>query len=102
MTLGLVGRVKWKVVPLPGSLVAQMRPPCWVTMLPADGEAEAGAAHGAGVGGVDLLEALEDVFELVGGNAAALIANFDEGFVLVEVLGGEMDLAAGGGELDGV
>ena len=48
----------------------------------ADGEAEAGAAHGAGVGGVALLEAVEDVFELVGGDAAALVADLDEGFVV--------------------
>ena len=32
----------------------------------ADGEAEAGASHDLGVGGVDLLEAAEDGFELVG------------------------------------
>ncbi len=48
----------------------------------ADGEAEAGAAHGAGVGGVALLEAVEDVFELVGGDSAALVFDFDEGFVV--------------------
>ncbi len=61
-----------------------------------DGEAEAGAAHGAGVGGVALLEAVEDVLELVCGDAAALVADFDEGFVVVEIAGGEVDLAAGG------
>ena len=62
----------------------------------ADGEAQAGAAEGAGVGGVALLEALEDVFEFVGGDALTLVAYFDEGFVVVEVAGGEVDLAAGG------
>ncbi len=67
-----------------------------------DGEAEAGAAQGAGVGGVALLEAVEDVFELVGGDAAALVADLDEGFAVVEIAGGEVDLAAGGRELDGV
>src|SRR6185312_3897797 len=39
----------------------------------ADGEAEAGAAFLAGIGGVDLLEAIGDGLELVGGNAAALV-----------------------------
>ena len=47
----------------------------------ADGEAEAGAAHGAGVGGVDLLEAVEDLLQLVFGDAAALVVHFDERFV---------------------
>jgi len=67
-----------------------------------DGEAEAGAAERAGVGGVALAEAVEDVLELVFGDAAALIADFNDGFVFVEIAGGEVDLAAGGGELDGV
>ncbi len=48
------------------------------------------------------MEAVEDVFELVGGDSAALVADFDEGFVLVEIAGGEVNLAAGGRELDGV
>src|SRR5271154_6214658 len=68
----------------------------------ADGEAEAGAAHGAGVGGVDLVEALEDALELVGGDAAALIADLDFGLVGVDAAGAEVDLGAGRGELDGV
>src|SRR5712675_472292 len=42
----------------------------------ADGEAEAGAALLAGVGGLDLLEAVEDAVELVGGDAAAFVDNF--------------------------
>ena len=44
----------------------------------ADGEAEAGAALLAGVGGFDLLEAVEDGVELVGGDAAALVGDFEE------------------------
>lgn len=68
----------------------------------ADGEAEAGAAHGAGVGGVDLVEALEDAFELVGGDAAALVADLDLGLVGVGAAGAEVDLGAGWGELDRV
>ena len=67
-----------------------------------DGKAQAGAAEGAGVGGVALAEAIEDVLELVFGDAAALIADLDDGFVFVEAAGGEMDLAAGSGELDRV
>jgi len=48
----------------------------------ADGEAEAGAAHGAGVGGVDLLEAFEDHVFFVLGDAAAFVADAqaDEAF----------------------
>ena len=68
----------------------------------ADGEAEAGAAHGAGVGGVDLLEALEDGFELVFGDAAALIADLDVALRWRRAARAEVDLAAGRGELDGV
>ena len=41
----------------------------------AEREAEAGAAEGAGVGGVALLESVEDSLELFGGDAAALIFN---------------------------
>ena len=61
----------------------------------ADGEAEAGAAHGAGVGGVDLVEALEDGFEFVFGDAAALVADLDLGLVGVDAAGAEVDLGAG-------
>jgi hypothetical protein len=39
----------------------------------AEGEAEAGAAKGAGVGGVALLEAVEDALELFSRDAAALV-----------------------------
>jgi len=53
----------------------------------ADGQAEAGAAHDAGVGGVDLLEAFEDLLELVGGDAAALVLDLDNGFVVADVVG---------------
>src|SRR5947209_7842789 len=68
----------------------------------ADGKAEASASHGAGVGGVDLVEALEDGFELVLGDAAALIADLDFGRVAVDLARAEVDLGSGGGELDGV
>src|SRR5579859_6154130 len=44
----------------------------------ADRESEACSAHQAGVRGVDLLEAVEDDFELVRGDAAALVADFDD------------------------
>ena len=54
----------------------------------ADGEAEAGASHDAGVRGVDLLETLEDVFELVrGGMPRPSSADIELGFVLVEHAG---------------
>ena len=44
----------------------------------ADGEAEAGAALLARVGGLDLLEAIEDGVEFVGGDAAALVDDLEE------------------------
>ena len=44
----------------------------------ADGESEAGAALLAGVGGFDLLEAIEDGVELVGGDAAAFVGDLEE------------------------
>ena len=68
----------------------------------ADGEAEAGAAHGAGVGRVDLVEAFEDAFELVFGDAAALVADLEFGLVAVDAACAQVDLGIGRGELDGV
>ncbi len=44
----------------------------------ADGEAEAGAAFLAGVGGFDLLETVEDGVELVDGDAAADVGDAQE------------------------
>ena len=66
----------------------------------ADGEAQAGASHGAGVGCVYLVEALEDAFELVGGDAAALVADLDLGFVGVDAARAQVDLGVGWRELD--
>jgi len=67
----------------------------------ADGEAEAGSAFLASVGGLDLLEAIEDGVEFVGGDAAAFVADFEQ-----DGIGGGLGLDAdgggGGGELDGV
>ena len=67
----------------------------------ADGEAEAGAALLAGVGGLDLLEAIEDAVELVGGDAAAFVDDFEEDGV-GGGLGVDADGGGYGGELDGV
>ena len=53
---------------VPGPCVVGLRPDGAAVLLhdaAADGEAEAGAALLAGVGGFDLLEAIEDGFELV-------------------------------------
>ena len=44
----------------------------------ADGEAEAGAALLAGIGGLNLLESVEDGVELIGGDAAALVGDFEQ------------------------
>jgi len=68
----------------------------------ADGEAETSAAHRAGVGGIALLEAIKDMLQLVFRNAAALVMHLDDGFVIVQIARGEMDLATGRGELDRV
>ena len=56
----------------------------------AEGEAEAGAAESARIGGVSLLETLEDVLKFFGGDAASLI--FDD----------EADLAESEGVAGGV
>ena len=69
---------------------------------PADGKPEPGAAHGAGVRRVHLLEALEDVLELVGGYAAALVFHVELGLMLVEQAGGDADFTAGRRKLYGV
>ncbi len=67
----------------------------------ADGEAETGAALLAGVGGLDLLEAVEDAVELVGGDAAAFVDDLEEDGV-GGGLGVDADGGGDGGELDGV
>ena len=67
----------------------------------ADGEAETGAALLAGVGGLDLLEAVEDAVELVGGDAAAFVDDFEEDGV-GGGFGVDADGGGDGGELDGV
>ena len=67
----------------------------------ADGEAQAGAAFLAGVGGLDLLEAVEDGVELVGGDAAAFVDDLEEDGV-GGGFGVDTNSGGGGGELDGV
>src|SRR6202034_1308751 len=67
----------------------------------ADGEAETGAAFLPGVGGFDLLETVEDGVELVGGDAAAFVDDFEEDGV-GGGLGVDADRGGGGRELDGV
>ena len=67
----------------------------------ADGEAEAGAALLPGVGGFDLVEAVEDGVELIGGDAATLVGDLEQ-----DGVGGDLDVDADGGggrgEFDGV
>ena len=67
----------------------------------ADSETETGTALLASVGGFDLLEAVEDGVELIGGDAAAFVGDFEE-----DGIGGGVEVDAdgggGGGELDGV
>ena len=58
----------------------------------ADGEAEAGAALLAGVGGFNLLEAVEDGVELVGGNAPAFVGDLEQ-----DGVGGSLGEDADGG-----
>ncbi len=67
----------------------------------ADGEAEAGAALLAGVGGLNLLEAVEDGVELFVGDAAAFVGDLEENGV-GGGFGEDADGGGGGGELDGV
>ena len=49
----------------------------------ADGEAEAGAALLARVGGVDLLEALEDRLQLIGRDAATFVGDAEQDVAVV-------------------
>ena len=67
----------------------------------ADGQTEAGAALLACVGVLDLLEAVEDGVELIGGDAAAFVGDLEE-----DGVGGGFEMAdadgRGGGEGDGV
>ncbi len=67
----------------------------------ADGQAEAGAAFLAGVGGFYLLEAVEDAVEFVCGDAAAFVDDLEHDGVGGGV-GVDADGGGGGGELDGV
>src|ERR1039457_3462416 len=46
----------------------------------AEGQAQAGAAESAGVGGVTLLEAVEDAIELLGRDALALVLDDEADF----------------------
>src|SRR5205085_1786588 len=64
-----------------------------------DGEAEAAAGGGAGFGFGGAVEAFEEVGLVFGGDAGAVVADFecDGGGVGV---GGDVDLAVGGGVFD--
>jgi hypothetical protein len=66
-----------------------------------DREAEARAAHFAAAAAVDAVEALEDARDVFGGDADAVVADFDEG-VLAAGARGDVDLATFGGVLAGV
>ncbi len=59
----------------------------------ADRESESGAAHGARVRCVDLLEALEDLLQLVCRNAATVIFNLDQRLVRCDVVRDQANLA---------
>lgn len=52
-----------------------------------EGETQAGTAQGAGIGGVSLVEALEDFFQLFRGDAAALIFDDETYFAAASCLG---------------
>src|ERR1700733_2315883 len=65
-----------------------------------DGKPQPRSAHGTGVRRIALPEAIEDVFELIGGNAAALVLHLDQRFAVVEITRVEANLTARRGELD--
>lgn len=70
-----------------------------------DGEAEAGVAAACAAGGIDSVEAVEEAGEMLGGNALALVGDFEHGLRrLFAGTGGEFHahLAAGFLVLDGV
>ena len=71
------GRNMRKVEPRSAFRSAQMRPPCCMNDSAADRQAQTGPALLPRIGGIDLLEAVEDRFQLVLGNAAAVVYNAD-------------------------
>src|SRR4051812_15333426 len=73
-----------------------------VRQLAGDRESEARAAVGAGDGTVELAELLEDDRLLVGGDAGAVIGHGDAHVLGSVARRGQLDPAAGGGELDRV
>src|SRR5437016_5074964 len=66
-----------------------------------DGQAQARAAHFPGARAVDAVETLEDAIEVGGGDADAVVLDFDRDGLVV-VAGGDADYAAVGCVLDGV
>lgn len=66
-----------------------------------DGEAEAGAAETAGMGLVDGVEALEDVVDVIGGDAYAFVFD-DDVRVRAILLDEDVDVRRGWGVFDGV
>lgn len=66
-----------------------------------DGEAESGSASIAAAGAVGAVEAFEDSWEVFGFDAAALIGDFDDDFVVIGS-GGHGDGAVFGAVFDGV
>src|ERR1700744_1175868 len=48
------------------------------------------------------METVKDFFQFVGGNPAALVAYFDDGFIFAKIASGKMNPAAWVRKLDGV
>ena len=60
----------------------------------ADRQAQARAAQRSCVRSVALLEAVEDVLQLLFGNSATLVTNFEQRFLIVEVACRKVNLSA--------
>ena len=64
-----------KVLPLPIWVTTPTSPWCTLTMCLTMARAEAGAAELAAAGAIDAVEAFEEAGQMVGGDAAAAIAD---------------------------
>ena len=96
------GSVTEKVAPFPGpGAVGLDRPAVLLDEMAHDRQAEAEAAVHAGVGGVGLGEAIEDVRQEPGLDAGPGVAHLDAG-APVHLLEGDGDVPALGAELDRV
>ena len=92
---GLAGTRMRTIVPPPGAALALTRPGVQLRDLADDREAEAAPGERPRAGAAE--EAVEDVRQLIGGDAGAVVADLE-----LAVVQAHLDRRVGAGELDGV